>query len=419
MRSRQEIKAYARSAIAAQRGNSILVLFLAMVISGAVVGIFNIPIAISNIMHNPHIALLAVATLSSLILTFASLTILVLSVNLCGVFVKVFYGQSITIFEPFATLKVNFGRKLGGMLWMTLWIYLWMLLGVVTLFIPVIIKSLSYSMTPYILASNPNVSGTDALKLSKRMTKGHKGKIFVLYLSFIGWHLLNGLTLGILGIFYVYPYMETTVAGFFVELRNLAVASGVIHPVELDGSMPMYAHQPQYPPVSPYAQQPQYHPASPYAQPQYPPASPYAPSPQHPGAPPYVPGPQHPGAPPYAPGPQYPGAPPFAPGPQHPGAPPFAQGPQYPGGPQQAPAQSHLTLLPQEPPPTETPPMAPPEPPPMEPTSTEAPPTEQPPIPEQPPLPEPPAPPEPPPMEPVPEEPTPTEEPPANDEENN
>ena len=88
-------------------------------------------------------------------------------------------------------------------------------------------------MTPYILAHCPNVSATDALKLSMRMTNGHKGELFVMHLSFIGWMLLGALTLGILVIVHVGPYMGTTTAGYYIELRDEALAKGIIRPEEL------------------------------------------------------------------------------------------------------------------------------------------------------------------------------------------
>jgi len=38
-----------------------------------------------------------------------------------------------------------------------------------------------------------------------RMTEGYKGDIFVMYLSFIGWLLLSGITFGLVGIFLFQP----------------------------------------------------------------------------------------------------------------------------------------------------------------------------------------------------------------------
>jgi uncharacterized membrane protein len=161
-----------------------------------------------------------------------SFLVMVLSVNVCGSFIKIYNGIATTAGDPFSNLTINFFRKLGGIYWMTLWIFLWTLL----LIIPGIIKSYAYSMAPYILADCPNVTATDALKLSRRMTRGNKGKLFVLDLSFIGWGLLSALTLGILAIVYVGPYMNAATAGFYTEMREQAIASGTIAPEEF-GSM--------------------------------------------------------------------------------------------------------------------------------------------------------------------------------------
>jgi uncharacterized membrane protein len=115
------------------------------------------------------------------------------------------------------------------MLWMGLFTMLWTLLFI----IPGIIKALAYFMTPYILAECPDVTATDALKLSMRMTAGHKGKVFVMGLSFIGWGLLTALTFGILGIFYTGPYYYTSFAGLYHELKEEALKNGVVSPAEL------------------------------------------------------------------------------------------------------------------------------------------------------------------------------------------
>jgi len=304
MRSRQEIKEYAKQAFAAQRGSSILAVFLAGLILTAFFVIWMIayiPIMISESMWGlrtsiSHVWMFtSVAVLGIMFLISVPVTImsLVMQVNINGTMVRAYYGQQITGTEPYKNLKENFGRKLGGMLWMTLWVYIWMMVGYVTFFIPTIIKMLSYSMAPYILASNPHVAATEALNLSKRMTKGHKGKIFMMGLSFWGWTMLDALTSGILGVLYVNPYMSLSYAGLFIELRNYAVATGEIHPAELDGHQayqqifytqpnypPMHGVQPYTeqmpqqpyipPPVSPYMQQP---PASPHMQ--QPPASPH------------------------------------------------------------------------------------------------------------------------------------------------
>lgn len=115
----------------------------------------------------------------------------------------------------FAGFK-DYGRNMASGLLMYLFVFLWSLL----LFIPGIIKSLSYAMTPYILADNPNIGPREAINESRRMMNGNKGKLFKMYLSFIGWILLSILTLGILFILYVSPYMTASLANFYNELKK-------------------------------------------------------------------------------------------------------------------------------------------------------------------------------------------------------
>ena len=99
-----------------------------------------------------------------------------------------------------------------------LFVMLWSCLFV----IPGIIKSIAYSMAPYILAENPTMTAREALRESKRITTGAKGSLFVLELSFIGWALLCGITCGIAFI-YVGPYMSTTMANAYKVLKEKQV----------------------------------------------------------------------------------------------------------------------------------------------------------------------------------------------------
>lgn len=108
---------------------------------------------------------------------------------------------------------------------------LWSLLFV----IPGIIKSYEYRMIPYILSENPEVSRKRAFEISKQMMKGNKWDTFVLDLSFIGWQILSGLTIGILGIFYVNPYVESTNAELYAYLREDALKNGYVSSDELIG----------------------------------------------------------------------------------------------------------------------------------------------------------------------------------------
>ncbi len=107
---------------------------------------------------------------------------------------------------------------------------LWYLL----LIIPGIVKSYSYAMVPYLLAENPGIPPNRAIEMSMQMTAGHKWKMFVLDLSFIGWFLLGALALGI-GSLFVLPYFNTTHAQLYVALRTIALDQRIISLQELEG----------------------------------------------------------------------------------------------------------------------------------------------------------------------------------------
>jgi uncharacterized membrane protein len=73
---------------------------------------------------------------------------------------------------------------------------------------------------PYLLAENPDMSGTEAITLSRRMMDGEKWNAFMLDLSFVGWGLLGLLTCGILLVFYVNPYHACTQAELYNVLKQ-------------------------------------------------------------------------------------------------------------------------------------------------------------------------------------------------------
>jgi uncharacterized membrane protein len=98
---------------------------------------------------------------------------------------------------------------------MYLFIFLWALL----LVIPGIVKSLAYSMTPFIIKDYPELSPNQAINLSIKMMKGRKFDLFWLYLSFIGWFFLCIFTLG-LGYLWLAPYVQTSMAAFYQDVKN-------------------------------------------------------------------------------------------------------------------------------------------------------------------------------------------------------
>ena len=110
---------------------------------------------------------------------------------------------------------------------------LWTLLFI----IPGIIKGLEWFFVHQIIHDNPNLDGKQARDLSKRMTDGFKGELFVMELSFILWYLLVAVTFGIANL-YVAPYVGCTTAMYYENLKHNAIMSGVATPDEF-GILPI------------------------------------------------------------------------------------------------------------------------------------------------------------------------------------
>ena len=111
--------------------------------------------------------------------------------------------------------KGNYLNVVKIMFLMNLKILLWLFLFIV----PGFIKAYEYSMIPYLLAENPNLSADEAFSLSKQMTTGQKMDLFVLDLSFLGWIILGLICCGI-GILFVLPYPEATNAEVYLILKE-------------------------------------------------------------------------------------------------------------------------------------------------------------------------------------------------------
>lgn len=116
-----------------------------------------------------------------------------------------------TLFSRFSI----FGRALGLQLMTGLLIILWSLL----LIIPGIIATYRYALAPYLMAENPDMGIMEAIGQSKELMKGNKWRLFCLYFSFIGWDLLNALTLGI-GSLWLNPYRNAAAAAFYLEVTG-------------------------------------------------------------------------------------------------------------------------------------------------------------------------------------------------------
>lgn len=147
-----------------------------------------------------------------------------ISVSAAAICLKGVRGESVDSKNLFDGFK-NFKHNIGGMAWMSLWVLIWVIVPIAIMFnialssvgevisaivaagmgsyysdsvmsagsivmlalicaavfvglIIMIIKYYTYCFTPYILTDKPEIHAMDAIKESKRLTMGIRGKIF-------------------------------------------------------------------------------------------------------------------------------------------------------------------------------------------------------------------------------------------------
>ena len=176
-----------------------------------------------------------------------------LTLGLYSLCLKNTHGETVGVGEIFTPFKRHWWRSFALFFMMELKAFLWMsILYFPALFmvtIPIILRSegsthialpivcaigwilliasivlfvmaqIRYSMAPMVFLSNPSLGVFSAIRESKRLMKGHKGELFILDLSFIGWYLLAGLASGI-GMIFLNPYLFSAYCVFFNELTG-------------------------------------------------------------------------------------------------------------------------------------------------------------------------------------------------------
>lgn len=121
------------------------------------------------------------------------------------------------------TFNATFGKKL---LLIVLLYIITFLLSLLLVF-PAIIFYYSAYFAPKIMNDYPNIKPSQAISLSKKIVRGHRGELFVYDLSFLPWLFLTIITVGIAGI-YTIPYKRTADALYYENFRLRALANGVV-----------------------------------------------------------------------------------------------------------------------------------------------------------------------------------------------
>jgi Predicted integral membrane protein len=235
MWDRSILKSNAKLALRGRYWTAFAVSLVAMLISGAF-SLATAPARISyqSLIMDPGTRYAEMAALSgqNSLISIGSILFAIFVTYPVVIGLARFYVQNRFGVTDFGTLFSGFRRSylngVGAMFVTQLFIGLWTLL----LIIPGIVKSLEYSMVHFILSDNPAIPGGRAREISRILTRGEKGAIFVLMLSFLGWFILGTICLGV-GILFVMPYYEATMAELYIFLRDRAIQSGQLNPAEL------------------------------------------------------------------------------------------------------------------------------------------------------------------------------------------
>ncbi len=115
------------------------------------------------------------------------------------------------------------GVFIGGVILLALLTNIFTTLWTFLFVIPGIVKAYAYSQSYFIYYDQIQQTGEkpkvlDTITASRRLMDGHKGRLFWLDLTFIGWYFLVALTLGI-AYLWVAPYISATKAAFYEDLQ--------------------------------------------------------------------------------------------------------------------------------------------------------------------------------------------------------
>lgn len=227
MWNRQQVKEQAKQIMKRNYWKMFVVTLLAGILTGEKTTIIervqdfasnNLSYDAQPIFYSPNFqyifySFISVASILGILYTIFIGNVIVVGKN--GYFIKN-HNDNPELSEIFNGFKGNYLNVVKIMFLMDLKTLLWLFLFIV----PGLIKAYEYSMIPYLLAENPDLSASQAFSLSKQMTTGQKMDLFVLDLSFIGWVFLGLICCGI-GLLFVQPYPEATKAEVYLILKQL------------------------------------------------------------------------------------------------------------------------------------------------------------------------------------------------------
>lgn len=152
--------------------------------------------------------------------------VLLMSTSMTMIYLYGYRGEDVNTTQLFSCFKdwQTIKRVVLGLAWMALWIFLWSLIPVVgSIF--ALIRAYEYRLTPYILVTEPDVSITEAIKVSKQRTHGYK---LQMWLADIVIDIIVGLAIGVLLLFCAIPILNVL---FILALLLLVIAYIALRPL--------------------------------------------------------------------------------------------------------------------------------------------------------------------------------------------
>jgi len=130
---------------------------------------------------------------------------MLMTVSMTMVYLHGYRGQEVKAVQLFACFKDwnTIKRVLCGMAWMALWVFLWGLIPIVG-GIFALIRMYEYRLVPYILVTEPEISVTEAIKVSAEHTKGYKLQMWLADFVFA---IIIFVAMFILGLLGTIPYI--------------------------------------------------------------------------------------------------------------------------------------------------------------------------------------------------------------------
>lgn len=216
MWNRQEVKQRAKGIMKRNYWKMFVIALLASILTGEGVStISSVQDVADNFSPDMQTTILTIGTVGSLLgLVYTIFIGNVIRVGKAAYFIQN-QNENPPLNMIFSAFKGNYMNVVKIMVVMYVKNFLWFLLFI----IPGIMKAYEYSMIPYILAENPNISMDEAFAQTRNMTMGQKMDLFVLDLSFLGWIVLGGICCGV-GILFVQPYIEATMVEVYTTLKE-------------------------------------------------------------------------------------------------------------------------------------------------------------------------------------------------------